>query len=319
MCYSARVRQSLNDLIRKFGAAVDWEAFELLFRQRLEGGTIKLSRALEDNFEAPANPLAEQTREHIQAFRRKQATAWQTDLFAQKQRLNEARRKLEVKETKKSLEDVRIATNKIETYRERLADLQRTTSEPNDSRIFPMHFAPVIVNEAGRRIIRPMRYTCRLAGKPAMYDRKFPGTYNARRDNLEGFWSQVYGASHAVVWIDSFFENVPTHLFERRELAAGEPETNTVLHFQPNPSEPMIVACLWSHWSGKGEPDLDSFAAITDEPPPEIAATGHQRCIVSLQSNNVDEWLSPAGVAKSRLEEILSDRKPVYYEHRKAA
>ena len=32
-----------------------------------------------------------------------------------------------------------------------------------------------------------MRYQCRLAGKPAFYDVKFPGTYNARRDNLEGF------------------------------------------------------------------------------------------------------------------------------------
>jgi hypothetical protein len=63
-----------------------------------------------------------------------------------------------------------------------------------------------------------MRYTCRLAGKPAMHDRRFPGTYNARRDNLEGFWSQVYGTSHAVFWVDSFFENVPTHLFEKRRL-----------------------------------------------------------------------------------------------------
>jgi hypothetical protein len=45
---------------------------------------------------------------------------------------------------------------------------------------------------------------------------------NARRDNLEGFWSQVYGTSHAVMWVDSFFENVPTHLFEKRDLAEGE-------------------------------------------------------------------------------------------------
>ena len=56
--------------------------------------------------------------------------------------------------------------------------------------------------------IRPMRYTCRLAGKPALYDRKFPGTYNARRDNLEGFWSQLYG-THCIAWVGSFFENVP--------------------------------------------------------------------------------------------------------------
>lgn len=114
-------------------------------------------------------------------------------------------------------------------------------------------------------------------------------------------------------------QNVPTHRFEKRALADGEQETNTVLHFEPNPPEPMIVACLWSHWSGKDEPELDSFAAITDEPPPEIAETGHERCIISLQPNNVDEWLAPANVPKARLEAILSERKSVFYEHRKAA
>jgi len=33
----------------------------------------------------------------------------------------------------------------------------------------------------------------------------------------------------------------------------------------------------------------------------------------------VDEWLGPSGVAKIRREEILSDRKSVFYDHRKAA
>jgi len=319
MCYSARVRQSLNDLIRKFGATVDWEGFELLFRRRLEDGTIKISRALEDNFVEPANAVAARTREHILAFRQSQAGAWERDLFKQKKRLADATRSLQTKETKKAREDVRIATDKIENYLERLSDLKRDESRPNDSRIFPMLFAPVIVNDGGRRLIRPMRYTCRLAGKPAFYDRKFPGTYNARRDNLEGFWSSVYGAHHAILWVDSFFENVPTHRFEKRALAEGEKETNTVLHFQPNPPAPMMVACLWSHRSGKDEPDLDSFAAITDEPPPEIAETGHERCIVSLQPDNIDEWLAPADIPKARLEVILSDRRPVYYEHRQAA
>jgi putative SOS response-associated peptidase YedK len=305
--------------MKKFGAAVDWESFELLFRQRLEDSTIKISRALEDNFVDPPNPVARKIREYILAFRSEQTAAWEQDLFKQKKRLADATRSLQTKETKKAHEDVRIATDKIENYLARLSDLKRTEPAANDGRIFPMTFAPVIVDEQGKRVVRPMRYTCRLAGKPAMYDRKFPGTYNARRDNLEGFWSQVYGTSHAVVWVDSFFENVPTHRFERRVLADGEKETNTVLHFEPNPPEPMIVACLWSHWSGNDAPDLDSFAAITDEPPPEIAETGHERCIVSLQSNNLDEWLSPADIPKSRLEEILSDRKPVYYQHQRAA
>jgi DNA-binding Lrp family transcriptional regulator len=133
MCYSARVRQSLNDLIRKFGATVDWEGFELLFRRRLEDGTIKISRALEDNFAEPNNPIAEQTRAHIEAYRRKQATTWETDLFKQKTRLVNAERSLQQKETKKAREDLRIATDKIDNYRERLSDLKRTESRPNDS------------------------------------------------------------------------------------------------------------------------------------------------------------------------------------------
>jgi putative SOS response-associated peptidase YedK len=119
--------------------------------------------------------------------------------------------------------------------------------------------------------------------------------------------------------VDSFFENVPTHLYAKRELAPGEKEANTVLHFQPNPPEPIIVACLWSHWTGEGQRDLDSFAAVTDEPPAEIAATGHQRCIISLREENAAEWLNPQHVDKTRLEQILSDRQVPYYEHRIAA
>jgi hypothetical protein len=56
---------------------------------------------------------------------------------------------------------------------------KRGEPHANDGLIFPMTFAPVIVNQQGKRAVRPMRYPCRLAGKPPMYDRKFPGTYNA--------------------------------------------------------------------------------------------------------------------------------------------
>lgn len=45
----------------------------------------------------------------------------------------------------------------------------------------------------------------------------------------------------------------------------------------------MLVACLWSKWSGDGETDLYSFAAFIDEPPEEIAAAGHDRCIIPIK------------------------------------
>ena len=66
-----------------------------------------------------------------------------------------------------------------------------------------------------------MRYQCRLAGKPATYDVRYPGTYNARRDNLDGFWADVYGTQHGIMVVNSFYENVPLHLFEKRALGEG--------------------------------------------------------------------------------------------------
>ena len=53
----------------------------------------------------------------------------------------------------------------------------------------------------------------------------------------------------------------------------------------------MLVACLWSHWKAPGQPDLLSSAAITDEPPPEVAAAGHDRSIVPIKSENIDAGL----------------------------
>ena len=55
----------------------------------------------------------------------------------------------------------------------------------------------------------------------------------------------------------------------------------------------MFVACLWDHWQKAGASDLYSFAAITDDPPPEVAATGHNRCIIPLKPQNLSAWLTP--------------------------
>jgi hypothetical protein len=90
--------------------------------------------------------------------------------------------------TKAATESKRIASNKIEAAIRRLGDLRHTELNERDGRIFPGHYAPVIVIDNGERVARPMRYQCRPAGKPAFYDKKYPGLYNARRDNLEGFW-----------------------------------------------------------------------------------------------------------------------------------
>ncbi|MDP9065624.1 MAG: hypothetical protein M3O06_07160, partial [Pseudomonadota bacterium] len=60
------------------------------------------------------------------------------DLFTQKTRFVNAERSLKTKETKKSREDVRIATAKIASLGEKLSDLRRSEPKSRDNRIFPM-------------------------------------------------------------------------------------------------------------------------------------------------------------------------------------
>jgi putative SOS response-associated peptidase YedK len=164
-----------------------------------------------------------------------------------------------------------------------------------------------------------MRYQCRPAGKPAAYDAKYPGCYNARRDNLEGFWKEQFGTSHGLIVVNAFYENVSRHDVEQRELAPGEKEENVILEFRPVPTQDMLVACLWSHWKGPGGDELLSFAAITDDPPSEIAATGHDRCIIPIKAGNIDRWLQPDRSNLAGLYALLEDRERPYFEHRMAA
>jgi putative SOS response-associated peptidase YedK len=319
MCYSARVRQNLKHLSRRYEAEVDWEAFDELYRRRAEGEYIKMSRDLQRNFQNPETDIERRTAAHITQYLQAKRGEWENGVFAQKRRVAEAEESLAKRESKKAREDIRIGTKKAQEFLDRLADLRRTESNKEDARIFPLSYAPVIVSEQDHRVIRPMRYTCRLAGKPADVEKRFPGIYNARRDSLDDYWRAVYGRQHAVMVISGFYENVPQHLYQHRELVPDEKEKNLVLEFDPKPARDMLVACLWDHWAKSGEPSLDSFAAITDEPTQEVAATGHQRTIITIQEQYLSEWLSPSAASEEQLERILADKELPYYTHQIAA
>jgi putative SOS response-associated peptidase YedK len=319
MCYSARVRQNLKHLSRRYEAEVDWEAFEDAYRRRAEGEDIKMSRDLQRNFVNPETEVQKRTAGYIAQYLKEKRTDWESEVFVQKRRIAVAEEALAKKETKKAREDVRIGTAKSQALLERLADLRRTEPNNEDARIFPMMYAPVLIRENDKTLIRPMRYACRLAGKPADYDKRFPGTYNARRDSLDDYWSKVYGQRHAVMVISGFYENVPLHLHEHRELAPDEKPKNLVLEFDPKPSSDMLVACVWDRWTKPNEHELYSFAAVTDEPTPEVAATGHQRTVITLQEKYMSEWLSPERLSRERLGEILTAKEPLHYVHQIAA
>jgi putative SOS response-associated peptidase YedK len=309
------VVQVIRKLHRQMGIRLDYEEAFRLFTQRLEDPSIIISRGFEANFENPANEQEHRIKAAIDEHRSRLATKIEKDLFSQKTRLVNAERSLQTKETKKAREDVRIATTKIESLTSKLSDLRRSESKSRDNRIFPMVYAGVIVRQGADNVLTPMRYFCRPAGKPSFYDKKCPGLYNARRDNLEKFWAEQFGHHHALMVVESFYENVQLHAMEHRALAPGEEARNVVLQFTPQPAEPLLIACLWSHWTDPKEPDVRGFAAITDEPPADVAAAGHDRCIVNLKPEHVEAWLTPEGRSLADLQGILSDRHIPVIQH----
>jgi hypothetical protein len=181
MCYSAQVIQAARKMYRQLGIRLDYDEAERLFLRRLDDPTLNISRGFEANFDEPNTDQARRIKSAIDEHRSRMAGKIERDLFTQKTRLVTAERSPKTKETKKSREDVRIATNKIASLTERLSDLQRSEPKARDNRVFPMVYAGVIVKQNGENLLRPMRYACRPAGKPAFYDKKFLlSTYKLR-------------------------------------------------------------------------------------------------------------------------------------------
>jgi putative SOS response-associated peptidase YedK len=289
---------------RRTGAEMDIDQFVEIFGARVADSSIRIPRAVERWFDEPKTDKERQVKAYIDQYRDAETTKLEREAFAQKKRLADAERTLASKPTKAATESKRIATNKIEQALTRLERLRAEKPHPAEARIFPMHYAPIVIQEGDRRVLRLARYHCRKPGEPAFIDRKLPGLYNSRVDSLRKYWKELFGVRHAVMLVESFFENVQ------------KDGKNQVLHFIPRPADTMLIACLCATWNDpKTGERLLSFAAITDEPPPEVASAGHDRMIVNLKPENVRAWLSPAGHSLNELEAILADRLAPYYEH----
>lgn len=297
MCYSALVQQSHKKLGRMLSATVDHEAYVALAEARLAGSKVRLSKAMDDAMLADGG----RTAELVEEWRERQIVDLERLLAEQRERRAKAEAKLAVKETKSALNDVRVAGNKIRQFERRLTDLERTEPAPEDGRIWPGEYAAVVVQDGVRRV-RPMRYQCRMPGWTPEIERKFASTYNARRDSLDTSWKRLFGTRHAVMVVDRFYESV------QRKGKAVE------LEFTPQTGEPILVPCLWSY---DERDDLYSFAAITDDPEPEVAAAGHDRTILNLQPEHVDAWL--AGGSASDMHALFDQKRRPYYEHRESS
>jgi hypothetical protein len=125
----------------------------------------------------------------------------------------------------------------------------------------------VLIELDGKRVVVPMRYRCRLPGWTEADEKQKPGLQRAAGQSVDGLAQGL--RLHA-------WPRTRRRLFRKRKRDGQ----NVVLRFDPTPPQPMQVACLWTRTEIQGGDDLWSFAAITDDPPPEVEAAGHDRCIV---------------------------------------
>jgi hypothetical protein len=176
MCYSAQIVADYRKYVKMFGADMNIREFARLYWERVEGSGAKVPKGIDAAFTIPGTEEELRIQALIERYDASQVTKLEQELFKQRTRLADAERTLQIKTIKSATESKRIATGKIDGTLRRLDDLRRTEPKDRDSRIFPGQYASVMVMENGRRVIKPMRYQCRPAGKPPIYDMKYPGT-----------------------------------------------------------------------------------------------------------------------------------------------
>lgn len=321
MCYSAQVWADFRKYERLGGTLSIKEFTKLAGWTRQKGTWVKavpkaLRQAMTD---AACGRLPIETVEAARAADAEAIALITVEIGAQEARLAEANAKLaSAKPTKKAENERRVATNKIAAGRQKLEDMVAPAPANGIDRMWPGQFAPVMIRDrdTGERTIVPMRYRCRLPGWTEADEAAKPGTYNARRDKLSTVWRRVFGYQHGVMVVSRFYESVYLHDLQRRPLAPGEREQSIEIMFTPQTGQELFVACLWTYVEGSGdEPGFYTFAAITDDPPPEVAAAGHDRCLVPIKEENIDAWLDPDPKNPAAMLTILDDRERPYYEH----
>lgn len=181
----------------------------------------------------------------------------------------------------------------------------------SDGRIYPGYFTHVMILNEGQRQFVPMRFRVRPAGYPKELPTKY-NVHNARRDKLleRPTWEKIFGKRHALLPFFKFYEWV-----ER-----GPDNKKTLINFTPDHYEIMWSACIYDEWqSYDGLIRFRSFAMVTDDPPPEVAAAGHDRCPIFLKEELINDWLSPEQFSQADLLAMLEHKEQVHYSHAVAA
>lgn len=176
-------------------------------------------------------------------------------------------------------------------------------SVDEQGRIYPNYYSPVIVIENKKRLIKPMRYRVRPRRSKEEVPTKF-NVFNARLDSLltRQTWSPLIGKQHCLIPALSFFEWVTSDGKKKQ------------IEFMPENQSTMWVAGLYDIWIAPDKSEtIESFAIITTDPPEEISSKGHDRCPITLEDGQIDEWLDTTMETKKNCLELLTNSRQLRY------
>ncbi|MDH3695298.1 MAG: SOS response-associated peptidase [Gammaproteobacteria bacterium] len=323
MCYSAMVQQDMAKLAKQYHADIDLDRYEELFSRRHDGEKLILPRGMEQPFTShPKSKQEKAIAKLIGEWHTQQIMLREEELFKQSKRLADAERKLKDKETKKTLNDQRIASEKIPWLKDKIKWHKLKKAKDSDYRVFPQHYISMVyTDDAGNRRVGPFRYHLRPAFANEQWDYQRQGAYNARRDSLKKVWKNQFGNKHGIMQIKCFWENVDPNKYKSKPKLSNalKQKDNIILKFEPEDGLWMEVPTIYDIWERKGKPSLYSTALITDDPLEEIQRAGHDRTPVSLNSATARVWLEPQSHSKDELSALLDEIKRPYYEHAIAA
>lgn len=293
MCYSALIKSQLKTLEKTFGANISLEAFQSFYAGKIEHPEWKTPFGLDRYFLLSQDPQEAKIAPLIRQFYEHEKQRIEQEISAVEEQIKKLEAGKPTATNKKSKEAKERKRAKLILKRGFSFD----RISPLDERIYPGSFAPVIVEKEGKRLIVPMRYRVRRPDGmeiPAQYN-----VFNARKDSLlsAATWKPLFGKTHGIFPFIKFFEWV--------ERDGGKKE----ISFTPENRSLMWAASLYSETKGS----FSSFAMVTDDPPSEVAAAGHDRCPIFLRESSISDWLEPAGKSKEHLIALLDNKEKAFY------
>lgn len=296
------VRAAIRKAEKEYLAHISYDEFVSVYRMRDRDPSLKIPGGMTAQLLELGGTAAAEIKRLDNKFRVDSRRRNQASLQVESEELLELEAKQSKKVTKTTEKAIAVKLRKIQKLQEAIEAPAIATS--GDYRIYPMYFAPIIIQEGGRRLIVPARYQI----KPR-WGGEITGTFNARRDSLQvkKTWMFLFGKRHAIFPFLKFYEWV------------GSDDAKREISFSPDGYESMWAASLYDEFELHEAGLLRSFAMITDDPPPEVSAAGHDRCPVFLREDLIDAWLTPEGKNLDCLDSLLAEKQRTYFSNQLAA